>query len=128
MKRNRVLFLLTVVSAIWFTSCSHGQICQTCCVGTCINNDATLGVTMSAIPLTPPPGTSILSYSFTVTGISLTPTTGSDINMPIATIGYVFDGAKLQSDSAVLAVGTASVPAGTYTKMTVAVSNAAVTY
>ena len=127
MKRN--LLLLTLLGTFWLSSCSHSNIiCQTCCTGTCVNNDATLSVTMSAIPLAPPPGTSILSFSFTITGIALTPTTGSDISIPMTAATYVLDATQLQSDSALIGQANAMVPPGTYNKITLAVSSAAVTF
>lgn len=83
---------------------------------------------MSAVPLAPPPGTSILSFSLMITGIALTPATGSDISIPLAATTYVVDTTKLQSDSGFIGQGLAMVPAGTYNKITLAVSSASVTY
>lgn len=125
MKRDRILLLVLVLGAFFFSSCSHGP---NGCNGTCVNGNATLSVTMSAVPLTPPPGTSILSFSLTITGIALTPTTGSDISIPLAATTFVVDATKLQSDSAFIGQALALVPAGTYNKITLAVNSAAVTY
>jgi mannose/fructose/N-acetylgalactosamine-specific phosphotransferase system component IIC len=83
---------------------------------------------MTAVPLTPPPGTSILSFSITITGISLTPTTGSDISIPLAATTYIMDAAKLESDSAFIGQALALVPPGSYNKITLAVNSAAVTF
>jgi hypothetical protein len=84
---------------------------------------------MSAVPLAPPPATSILSFSLTITGIALTPTTGSDISVPLtAATTYVVDTTKLQSDSALIGQALVMVPAGTYNKITLAVSTASVSY
>ncbi|HXM99719.1 MAG TPA: hypothetical protein VN982_14715 [Candidatus Dormibacteraeota bacterium] len=122
---KRTLLLTTFLAAIFMNSCGHGS--STCTIN-CGGGNATLNVTMSTVPLTPPPATSILSFSLTVTGMSLTPTTGSDINIPLTATTYVFDAAKLQSDSAFLGQIRANVPAGTYNKITLAVTNASVTF
>lgn len=122
---KRTLLLVTFLAAIFMNSCGHGS--STCTIN-CGGGTATLNVTMSTVPLTPPPATSILSFSLTVTGMALTPATGSDINIPLTATTYVFDAAKLQSDSAFLGQVRASVPAGTYNKITLAVTNASVTF
>ncbi|GAC1679463.1 MAG: hypothetical protein PVS2B2_17270 [Candidatus Acidiferrum sp.] len=83
---------------------------------------------MTAIPFAPPPNTSILSFSLTITGISLSPATGSDINIPLAATTYILDTTKLQSDSAFIGQVLVGVPAGTYNKVAIAVSSASVTF
>jgi hypothetical protein len=88
-----------------------------------VNADATLSVTLQAKPLTPPPGTNILSYSLTVGGLTLTPATGNPINVPGP---LTFDMMRLQSDSGFL--GKVTAPAGTYTSLTVSLTDAVVTF
>src|ERR1700736_2627561 len=122
---KRTLLLTTFLAAIFMNSCGHGS--STCTIN-CGGGTATLNVAMSTVPLTPPPATSILSFSLTVTGMSLTPTTGNDINIPLTATTYVFDAAKLQSDSMFLGEISANVPPGTYNKITLAVNNASVTF
>ena len=85
-------------------------------------------LTMSANPLTPPPSTSILSFAVTITGVSLTPSSGTAINIPLPGTTYVADLTRLQSDSSFLGAVINNVPAGTYTNVTLAISGASVTY
>jgi hypothetical protein len=125
MKRKQALVLVTLLGALCMNSCSHGQLV---CVTNCGGGSATLNVTMSAVPFTPPAGTSLLSFSITITGMSLSPATGSDINIPLATTTYTLDATKLQSDSAFMGQGLATIPAGTYNKVTLMVSSASVTF
>jgi hypothetical protein len=88
-----------------------------------VTGDATLSITLQAKPLAPPPGTNILSYSLTVGGLTLTPATGNPINIagPLT-----FDMMRLESDSGFL--GTVTAPAGTYTSLTVSLTDAVVTF
>jgi hypothetical protein len=90
---------------------------------------ATVVLTISATPLTPPPGTSILSFSVNINSLALTPATGTAFSFPLKTGSSTFavDLTRLQSDSAFLGLSTL-VPAGSYTSITVGLSNAAVTY
>jgi hypothetical protein len=88
-----------------------------------VNANATLSITLQAKPLAPPPGTNILSYSLTVGGLTLTPATGNPINVPGP---LTFDMMRLQSDSGFL--GTITAPAGTYTSLTVSLTDAVVTF
>lgn len=90
--------------------------------------NGSLILTMSANPLTPPPGTSILSFTVTVTGVSLTPSSGTAVNIPLPGTTIVVDLTRLQSDSAFLGSVLNNVPAGTYTNVTLAVSGSSVTY
>src|SRR3984957_16045129 len=87
-----------------------------------VTGDATLSITLQTKPLTPP-GTNILSYSLTVGGLTLTPATGNPINVagPLT-----FDMMRLQSDSGFL--GKVTAPAGTYTSLTVSLTDALVTF
>lgn len=85
-------------------------------------------LTMSAAPLAPPPATSILSFAVTITGVTLTPSSGNAINIPLPGTPFVVDLTRLQSDSAFLGSVLNAVPAGTYTNVTLAISGASVTY
>jgi len=73
-------------------------------------NDATLALTLRAIPLVPPPNTNLLSFSATVMAVSLTPEAGGSINVPLNSALYEMDLTKLQSDTAFLALSTAIPP------------------
>jgi hypothetical protein len=84
-------------------------------------------LTLTAAPLTPPPSTNLLSFIVDIASITLTPSTGSAVNIPLNTAAFSVDLTKLQSDSAFLGT-SATVPAGSYTSMTVSLSNPVVTF
>ncbi|MGA2810948.1 MAG: hypothetical protein ABSG16_06070 [Candidatus Acidiferrum sp.] len=126
MNYTKTLFLFALLVAMTMTACSGledrggggggGG-------GGTNPGDATLSFTLQATPLAAPPDTNILSYVLVVGGATLTPASGSVINIPGP---FTFDMTRLESDSAFL--GTASVPAGTYTSLTVSLTSASVTY
>jgi len=125
MNAKRSASLVAVAAIFLLTSCSgtknHGG-------GGGGNGEATLSVTLAAVPLTPPPGTSILSFVVTINSVSLTPSAGgSDVAIGLNTGSYIVDLTRLQSDSAFLGIASASVPSGTYNKVSVNL-NATVTY
>ena len=92
------------------------------------SGNATLILTLAAVPLVPPPGMSILSFAVTLDSVSLTPSAGgSDVNVPLNSTSYVVDLTRLQSDSSFLGQSIASVPTGTYDRLSVNLS-AVVTY
>src|SRR6202043_3989139 len=88
---------------------------------------ATLSVTMTAVPLTPPPNTNLLSFAVDVNTITLTSSTGASVNIPLNATTFTVDLTKLQSDSAFLGT-SATVPAGSYASITVSLSNPVVTF
>jgi len=69
---------------------------------------------------TPPANTTILSFTLPITGIKLTTSTGTDVSVFGSTAN--FELTRLQSDSDVI-VTNASVPAGHYTSLTVALGS-----
>lgn len=84
-------------------------------------------VTLRATPLPPPSHTNLLSFKTTVVEISLTPSTGGSVIVPLNSDLYQVDLTRLQSDTAFLAFSNA-IPAGTYTSMVVRLSNPAATF
>ncbi len=88
---------------------------------------AALLVALRATPLPPPVNMNVLSFSATIVGLSLTPSAGGSVNIPLNSAFYQVDFTRLQTDSAFLAL-SAAIPAGTYTNMVVSLSNPAVTY
>src|SRR5215467_9572670 len=84
--------------------------------------NATVSVVLTAMPLAPPPSISLLSFSAVVTGISLTPVTGTPVNIPLNATSLIIDLTKLQSDSVFLGAST-TIPAGTYSAIAVSFSN-----
>lgn len=123
-RRCAVFGLLATVFAL--TSCSGSKTpCTVNCGGT---GNASLSLTLAAVPFTPPPGTSILSFAVTINSISLTPSTGgSDVPIPLNASTYSVDLARLQSDSSFLGQSINSVPKGTYNQLSINLS-AVVTY
>ncbi len=67
------------------------------------------------------PGTSILSFKVTVTGVSLTPSTGKAVSLTLNPTTPIIELTRLQSDSAFL--GTSTVPSANYTSATISFSS-----
>src|SRR3989454_235580 len=91
--------------------------------------NATLSLTMID---TPPANSSILSFKATITGIALNPATGSSFSLPLTSSPFgtnpmIVELTRLQSDSAYLGTFT-TVPAGTYSSVTVTLANAQLTF
>src|SRR5882762_4874295 len=127
MNRNKALLLILLLAAFSLAACSGPATPP--CTANCGAGNATVSFTLAAVPFTPPPGTSILSFAVTLSGVSLTPASGgSDVTIPLNAAAYAVDLTRLQSDSAFLGQVLATVPAGTYNKITVGVTNAVVTY
>ena len=122
---RKILSLPIFVAAVGLISCSG--LPKTCTVNCGGNGTATLSVTMTAAPLTPPPNTNLLSFSVDVNTVTLTPSTGTAVNIPLNSNAFSVDLTKLQSDSVFLGT-SATVPAGSYTSMTVSISNPVVTF
>lgn len=125
--KSLLLFAL-LTTALEMGSCSGPRQPNGCSGVTCTLPNATVSLTLAARPLMPPPGTSILAFSLTITGISLTPSSGSDVNIPLPGTTYAADLTRLQSDSAFLGQALRAILPGTYTKLTLAVNDARVTY
>jgi len=88
---------------------------------------ATLSLTLTAAPLFPPPNTNLLSFFVDINTITLTPTTGAAVNIPLNATTIGVDLTRLQSDSVFLGT-VATVPAGSYSSITVSISNPVVTF
>lgn len=82
---------------------------------------------MTATPLTPPPKTNLLSFTVDVNTITLTPSSGTAVNILLNSNAFSVDLTKLQSDSVFLGT-SATVPVGSYASMTVSISNPVVTF
>jgi hypothetical protein len=80
--------------------------------------NTTLSLTMRDALLT---GTSILSFKVTVTGVSLTPSTGKPVSLTLNPTTPIVEFTRLQSDSAFL--GTSTVPSANYTSATISFSS-----
>jgi hypothetical protein len=82
---------------------------------------------MIATPLTPPPNTNLLSFIVDVNTVTLTSSSGSAVNIPLNATNLAVDLTKLQSDSAFLGT-SAVIPAGSYSSISVSISNPVVTF
>lgn len=123
-----------LVAALSLTSCTLKRPCPLCIGGGGGgggggNNTTGVSATLAAVPLAPPPGTNILSFVVTITGVSLTPSgSGSAVTLNLPGNSITVDLMRLQSDSTLLGQALSNVPAATYDKVSVSVSNVVVTY
>jgi hypothetical protein len=123
-RSKSVLLFLVLASPIFLTSCSgtpRGS------GGGGGGGSATLSLTLLATPPASQTAISFLSFSVDVTGVSLTPASGTAQVIPLNSSTYVVDLTKLESDSAFLGT-SATVPAGSYTSVTVSFSNPVLWY
>jgi hypothetical protein len=118
MKRKNTLLFAVLGVAFSLHSCSGTGTPSPPPVG----GNATVSVVLTATPLVPPPTISLLSFSAVVTGISLSPVTGTLVNIPLNATNLIVDLTKLQSDSVFLGAST-TIPAGTYSAIAVSFSN-----
>jgi hypothetical protein len=95
--------------------------------GSSQGSSGALIIALRATPLPPPENMNVLSFSATVVGVSLTSSTGGSVNVPLNSAFYQADFARLQSDTAFLALSTA-ISSGTYANLVVSLSNPSVTY
>lgn len=124
MKVRKIFAAPLLVSAIFLTSCGG---LKTPGGGGGGGGSASLSLTMTAAPLTPPPNTNLLSFIVDVNTITLTPSSGSNVNIPLNATTFGVDLTKLHSDSAFLGT-SATVPAGSYASISVSISNPVVTF
>jgi hypothetical protein len=111
MLRNKVLISLLLVAAISLASCS-GQ--SKSGPPPPPGGNTTLSLTLRDTLLA---GTSILSFKVTVTGVSLTPSTGKPVSLTLNPTTPIIELTHLQSDSAFL--GTSTVASGNYISATI---------
>src|SRR5882762_4327148 len=123
MNFRNVLASLLSISAISLVACSGPKNPSPPPGG----GTATVSFTLTAAPLTPPPSTNLLSFIVDVNTITLTSSTGTNVNIPLNAASFSVDLTKLQSDSAFLGT-SATVPAGSYTSMSVSLSSPVVTF
>jgi hypothetical protein len=118
MKRNAALGIALAISMIALVGCSgpHGT---TGGGGGGGAQNASLAVTMTS---TPPAFTnvSVLSANVGITGITLTPSSGSAVALTLSPTVYPVDLMRLQSDTAFL--GSLTLPAGTYSSASITFS------
>ena len=124
MVRNITAGALLIVSSLWLTSCSgvSGGACTNCNPG-----NASVSLVLTATPPAPGSQLSIQAYSATITGVTLTPSSGAAVNVSLVSSAYIAEFNRVTSDSTLLAAA-ASVPAGDYTQITVTFSAPRVTF
>jgi hypothetical protein len=116
---------LLILSSLLLTSCSGPQ--SGGCTANCNTGNATVSLVLTATPPAPTSQLSIQAYTATITGITLTPTTGVAVNVALTSGTYIAEFNRVTSDSTVLAAA-ASVPVGDYMQMTVTFSSPRVTF
>ena len=92
--------------------------------------NATLSLTLRATPPSPSANLSIVAFRATVTGVSLTPSSGSAVSVGLVsgtTSSFVAELTRLQSDSALLSAAI-SIPVGTYNSLAVTFSDVLLVY
>ena len=113
--KMKALSILTLSAAVFLlASCSgaNSGVCTTNCGG----GNANLSITLFDLP---PAGVSILSFTLPIAGITLTPSSGSNVTVPITPTSYEMT--RLQTDSSSVGLDL-SVPVGTYTSINVTVT------
>ena len=118
MKRNAALGIALAISMIALVGCS-GPNSPTGGGGGGGTQNASLAVTMTS----PPPAftnVSVLAATVGITGITLTPSSGSAVALTLSPTVYPVDFMRLQSDTAFL--GSLTLPAGTYSSATITFS------
>ena len=114
MKTNALFVLALSATILMLGSCS-GLKNGGCSTG-CNAGNANLNITLYDLP---PAGVSILSFTLPVAGITLTPSSGSNVTVPITPTSYEMT--RLQTDSSLVGLDL-SVPVGTYTSINVTVT------
>jgi hypothetical protein len=125
---NRILYGL-LSSSLIFSMCACSGLPKTGS-GRGGAANATLSLALRAIPPSPLSNLSILTFRATVTGVSLTPSSGSAVSVGLVsgtTSSYVAEFTRLQSDSALLSAAV-SIPAGTYNSLAVTFSDVLLTF
>jgi len=97
------------------------------CVVNCGGGTATVSLVLTATPATPSDQLSIQSFTATITGITLSSATNPAVNIPLNATSYIADFNRVTSDSTLLAA-KATVPADTYTSLTVTFSAPKLTF
>src|SRR6266404_5333902 len=126
MKSKYSALALLILTSLSLSSCGHvpGIPCLVDCGG---GGNATLSFVLTATPPDPIKGLSIQAFTATVTGISLTETSGVSINVPLNATTYIADFNRATSDSILLAAKV-TIPAGTYNQVKVMFSAPRITF
>ncbi len=126
MKSKYSALALLILISFTLSSCGHipGVGCLINCGG---GGNGTLSFVLTATPPDPIKELSIQAFTATVTGISLTGTSGVSINVPLNATTYIADFNRATSDSILLAAKV-TIPAGTYNQVKVMFSAPRITF
>jgi Domain of unknown function (DUF4382) len=119
MKRSKKLGYVLFAAIIGLEGCSGGNQ-ATSGGGGGGGNPASLVVTLTSKPDVSLTNISVLSATVSITGITLNPTSGNAVPLPLSPATYPVDLTRLQADTALLDV--LSLPAGSYSSATVTFS------
>ncbi len=125
MIRQTSAAVLLIFASILLASCSGAP--GGGCVSNCGGGNATLSLVLTATPPNPTLALSIQAFTTTITGITLTPASGTAVNVSLNSTAYIAEFNRVTSDSTPLATKV-SVPAGNYTQMTVTFSAPRITF
>ena len=123
--RKALALAFTLFAAFSLASCSG--VPQGGCTANCTSG-ATISVVLTATPPSPSSQLSVQAFAATITGISLTPSSGGSpvaLNLVSPTYGAEFN--RVTSDSTLLVLQS-SIPAGTYDLVTVTFAAPRVTF
>src|SRR6202166_3770644 len=116
MKRNKKHGYALFVGIIALAGCSGGGQTTTGGGGGGGSQPASLAVTLTSKPDVSLTNISVLSATVGITGITLNPTTGNAVPLPLSPTTYPVDLTRLQADTALL--GVVSLPVGSYRSAT----------
>jgi hypothetical protein len=115
---------LLLVTAFVLSSCSG--VTGGGCIADC-SSGGTVSLVLTATPPSPSSQLSIQAFTATITGISLTPSSGKPVALALTSSSYVAEFNRVTSDSTLLA-SSVSVPSGSYTALVVTFSSPRVTF
>src|SRR5215469_6093766 len=123
--RRYSLALLFLAAGFVLASCSGVR--SGACVVNC-SSGATVSLVLTATPPPPSSQLSVQAFAATITGVSLTPSSGGNpVAVTLTSNSYIAEFNRVTSDSTLLA-SKASVPAGSYSALVVTFSAPRVTY
>jgi hypothetical protein len=115
---------LLLVTAFVLSSCSG--VAGGGCIANC-SSGSTVSLVLTSTPPSPSSQFSIQAFTATITGVSLTPSSGNPVAVALTSSSYVAEFNRVTSDSTLLA-SNVSVPSGSYTAMVVTFSSPRVTF
>ncbi len=101
-----------ILTAFGISSCSGLNSSHPCT--DCNSGNATVTVTLFD---TPPAGVTFLNFNLAISAITLTPSSGANVNLYAPSSPGIFEATHLQADSDF--IGSFTVPTGTYTAMNI---------